>query len=349
MGCKSTTSDPSGASTQSKVITPPLPTSSTAVPSRDVLQRLNYLYQASTLLGTLVNRTGSGGGSTDGLGGVRVKVRDGKRRRKEREGRLIATQPIRSTQSMGMEVEMNSGMQSVDEGRGSRVASTCKGKMTPRTKTTITEEGEGEARDSSTKTESKSESSSRGNGKRKRHHPSPTPHDPTQQGQAPHDVLHSVSCSLAGLMHLVAQKATVKMNPSVKRTVCKGCRSVLVAGVSSSVRVKPSGPHGHRIVHTCLACQTTRKIPSPPIKESSSTNSAATVDEVPLPPTETMSTSNPSILPPPPPPSSTTTTTRTPIPIPAPKSILTAKELRRLRKPVFFERKDHVTIPGTRV
>ncbi|GAA5854100.1 hypothetical protein JCM8547_008226 [Rhodosporidiobolus lusitaniae] len=47
------------------------------------------------------------------------------------------------------------------------------------------------------------------------------------------EALKPVSRHLAKQMVEVAKKATVRMDPTVKRTKCRGCRAVLVAGVTS--------------------------------------------------------------------------------------------------------------------
>lgn len=53
---------------------------------------------------------------------------------------------------------------------------------------------------------------------------------------------------------------TFKREPDVKRTICKSCQSPLIPGETARVRLK-SKPV--KIIQwTCLACKTTRKIPS---------------------------------------------------------------------------------------
>ncbi|KXN85850.1 Ribonuclease P protein subunit p21 [Leucoagaricus sp. SymC.cos] len=69
-------------------------------------------------------------------------------------------------------------------------------------------------------------------------------------------------------MKSVGKKTTTKMDPGVKRTLCKGCSNVLVPGVSARVRVRPSTQFGHWMVYTCLECSTARRIPAPRNTES---------------------------------------------------------------------------------
>ncbi|KAG5641266.1 hypothetical protein DXG03_005589 [Asterophora parasitica] len=66
-------------------------------------------------------------------------------------------------------------------------------------------------------------------------------------------------------MKIVGQKTTVKIDPAVKRTLCKGCNLTLIPGSTASVRVKKSPVHGHTMVYTCTACNTSRRIPAPPV------------------------------------------------------------------------------------
>ncbi|EPQ57096.1 Rpr2-domain-containing protein [Gloeophyllum trabeum ATCC 11539] len=66
-------------------------------------------------------------------------------------------------------------------------------------------------------------------------------------------------------MKSVGQRTVVKMDPSVKRTLCKSCNSVLIPGTSATVRVKSSSSHGHIVTYTCSTCHTSRRIPAPPV------------------------------------------------------------------------------------
>ncbi|KAG8744482.1 hypothetical protein FRC10_010047 [Ceratobasidium sp. 414] len=68
----------------------------------------------------------------------------------------------------------------------------------------------------------------------------------------------------------IASGAVVKIDPSVKRVLCKKCSTVLVPGSTASVRVKTSGPHGKIVSYTCFSCNERRVIPAPPTKRPSS-------------------------------------------------------------------------------
>ncbi|KAI0775818.1 RNAse P Rpr2/Rpp21/SNM1 subunit domain-containing protein [Trametes elegans] len=74
-----------------------------------------------------------------------------------------------------------------------------------------------------------------------------------------------LSRSYVGAMRSVGQKTMVRMDPSLKRTLCKGCDAVLIPGFTATVRVKPLRSHGGEVVYTCHACDTFKRIPAPPV------------------------------------------------------------------------------------
>ncbi|KAG9005250.1 hypothetical protein FRB94_001668 [Tulasnella sp. JGI-2019a] len=73
-------------------------------------------------------------------------------------------------------------------------------------------------------------------------------------------------------MKVIAKKSVLRMDPSVKRTICKTCQMVLIPGISATVRVKSSPSHGHAARYTCTACHTSRSFPCPPIQQPSTVN-----------------------------------------------------------------------------
>ncbi|EMD37650.1 hypothetical protein CERSUDRAFT_123546 [Gelatoporia subvermispora B] len=75
---------------------------------------------------------------------------------------------------------------------------------------------------------------------------------------------HELARSYVDSMRSIGQKTTVKMDPAVKRTLCRKCDVVLIPGVSATVRVKSSSSHGHAMSYTCMTCKTIRRIPAPP-------------------------------------------------------------------------------------
>ncbi|KAF5383494.1 hypothetical protein D9757_006096 [Collybiopsis confluens] len=77
--------------------------------------------------------------------------------------------------------------------------------------------------------------------------------------------LGDLSRSYIGTMKSVGTKTTVQLDPSVKRTLCKRCNTVLIPGSTASVRTKKSPSHGHFMVYTCGVCKHSVRIPAAPI------------------------------------------------------------------------------------
>ncbi|KAK0438336.1 RNAse P Rpr2/Rpp21/SNM1 subunit domain-containing protein [Desarmillaria tabescens] len=94
---------------------------------------------------------------------------------------------------------------------------------------------------------------------------------PPQKRKQKRVTTSDLSRSYVSSMKIVGQKTTVKMDPSIKRTICKGCDTVLVPGSTVSIRVKKSPSHGHLMVYTCTRCKTSRRIPAPPVDVDAST------------------------------------------------------------------------------
>ncbi|KAK7204519.1 RNAse P Rpr2/Rpp21/SNM1 subunit domain-containing protein [Myxozyma melibiosi] len=69
----------------------------------------------------------------------------------------------------------------------------------------------------------------------------------------------------ASQMRAVAQKSVLKLDPSIKRTICKRCDSVLIPGSTLSVHVenlsKKAVPHADVLVHTCKVCGGQKRYP----------------------------------------------------------------------------------------
>ncbi|KAM5534584.1 hypothetical protein V8D89_011788 [Ganoderma adspersum] len=70
-----------------------------------------------------------------------------------------------------------------------------------------------------------------------------------------------------GAMRIIGQKTMVRMDPTLKRTLCKQCDTVLLPGSTASVRIKTSSSHRQVVTYTCLACRACRRIPAPPVLE----------------------------------------------------------------------------------
>ena len=81
--------------------------------------------------------------------------------------------------------------------------------------------------------------------------------------QASHEVLRKnpenleLSRFYTFTMKSIRQKLLCKMEPSIKRTICKYCHSVLIPGLTSTVRVK--GKRERHLVVRCLDCGTLKR------------------------------------------------------------------------------------------
>ncbi|KAF7279058.1 hypothetical protein GWI33_007692 [Rhynchophorus ferrugineus] len=65
---------------------------------------------------------------------------------------------------------------------------------------------------------------------------------------------YKASNHYTNLMINVSKKSVQRIDIEVKRTICKGCRSLLLPGITSKVRIKKK-----KVIHHCVVC-TTRKV-----------------------------------------------------------------------------------------
>ncbi|KAH7919734.1 Rpr2-domain-containing protein [Leucogyrophana mollusca] len=84
-----------------------------------------------------------------------------------------------------------------------------------------------------------------------------------------------LSRSYVDTMKIVGQKTNVKIDPTVKRVICKGCSVILVPGTTAKIRVKTSKSHGHLVTYSCIGCKTSRRIPAPPTLHVDTSSSAS--------------------------------------------------------------------------
>uniref|UniRef100_A0A8C6V5F4 Ribonuclease P/MRP subunit p21 n=1 Tax=Naja naja TaxID=35670 RepID=A0A8C6V5F4_NAJNA len=61
----------------------------------------------------------------------------------------------------------------------------------------------------------------------------------------------------------ISRRLVLRQDPSVKRTICKSCFSLLIPGVSSTVRQRKRR-HQRRTVVQCLNCGLSKRFPSKP-------------------------------------------------------------------------------------
>lgn len=79
-----------------------------------------------------------------------------------------------------------------------------------------------------------------------------------------HAPMSGLSRVMSTSMKAVARKAVVRMDPSVKRSICRSCNLLLLPGHTSVVRLRPSQTHARRVSTVCLSCKHSRAIPQPP-------------------------------------------------------------------------------------
>lgn len=62
------------------------------------------------------------------------------------------------------------------------------------------------------------------------------------------------------VLHMISRRIQAKLDPSIKRNLCKKCSVLLCPGVTCTerLRAKPS----QRIVVTCLVCGTIKRFPA---------------------------------------------------------------------------------------
>ncbi|KAJ3855244.1 RNAse P Rpr2/Rpp21/SNM1 subunit domain-containing protein [Lentinula lateritia] len=103
--------------------------------------------------------------------------------------------------------------------------------------------------------------------------------------------LNDLSRSYIETMKSVGTKTTVQVDPSVKRTLCKGCNLVLVPGSTASVRMRRSSTHGHIMIYTCSGCKHYARIPAAPIlrpgEEPTASETVAVATNVDVPQAQT--------------------------------------------------------------
>ncbi|KAI4521401.1 Rpr2-domain-containing protein [Schizophyllum commune Tattone D] len=82
-------------------------------------------------------------------------------------------------------------------------------------------------------------------------------------------------------MKAVGRKSVMRIDPAVKRTICKSrnCDTVMIPGANVNVRVQSSRNHGHTLSYICPTCGRKRRIPCPstatPHDEEDTTRDAA--------------------------------------------------------------------------
>jgi len=58
----------------------------------------------------------------------------------------------------------------------------------------------------------------------------------------------------AELIIRIAEKGKVKVPKSIKRSICKNCKIILIPGITARVRIRSEGSKGSRVTVTCILC-----------------------------------------------------------------------------------------------
>ncbi|WWC68520.1 uncharacterized protein I206_102449 [Kwoniella pini CBS 10737] len=66
-------------------------------------------------------------------------------------------------------------------------------------------------------------------------------------------------------MNIMTAHNQLKLDPSLKRSLCKSCGTVLIPGLTSRIRNRPNLNSFSTTHHTCLTCSSSLSLPCPPI------------------------------------------------------------------------------------
>ncbi|XP_037522723.1 ribonuclease P protein subunit p21 [Rhipicephalus sanguineus] len=64
------------------------------------------------------------------------------------------------------------------------------------------------------------------------------------------------------VLHMISRRVQAKLDPSIKRSLCKKCSVLLFPGVTCTERLRASPGRGQRLVVTCLHCGTIKRFPT---------------------------------------------------------------------------------------
>ncbi|WRT65790.1 uncharacterized protein IL334_002739 [Kwoniella shivajii] len=71
----------------------------------------------------------------------------------------------------------------------------------------------------------------------------------------------------------------LKLDPSLKRSLCKTCGTILIPGLTSRIRNRPNRNSFSITHHHCLTCHSSLSIPAPPIPSTSLDDRSAAADD----------------------------------------------------------------------
>ncbi|GAB6020423.1 Ribonuclease P protein subunit p21 [Chamberlinius hualienensis] len=69
----------------------------------------------------------------------------------------------------------------------------------------------------------------------------------------------NLSVHFGGVLKTIAKRSVLKIEPKVKRDLCKSCNALLIPGITATVRLR--GKRSLHYVTTCLRCSTIKRLP----------------------------------------------------------------------------------------
>lgn len=75
----------------------------------------------------------------------------------------------------------------------------------------------------------------------------------------------SLSKAFSKNVDTVSKKTVLKLSPNLKRTICKKCKILLIAGLTQTSEIQNKSKDGNSksdiLVHTCINCQSAKRFP----------------------------------------------------------------------------------------
>ncbi|EGV65612.1 hypothetical protein CANTEDRAFT_101696 [Yamadazyma tenuis ATCC 10573] len=76
---------------------------------------------------------------------------------------------------------------------------------------------------------------------------------------------HTLSRVYSRNATVISKKAVLKLTPNFKRTMCKQCNTILVAGATLRVRLEnlsgSKDPKNDVLIYSCMVCDTVKRFP----------------------------------------------------------------------------------------
>ena len=86
-------------------------------------------------------------------------------------------------------------------------------------------------------------------------------HKPKESSPRSQNAKRILSTHLTQLMVGIGRKAVQRASIEVKRTICKGCRNILLPGKNAAVSYNVSSKHKKELKFICEQCRTQKRFP----------------------------------------------------------------------------------------